>query len=429
MYQSIEELQTALSRFTYRNANTLHITDEQALRNTGIDDLIFTAVFASDSDLKTRARAAIRQIAENQGIYSASLHSYYLAIGSGEVLTSATVPAINLRAMTYDVARIIFKLKMEHAIGPLIFEIARSEIGYTGQRPDEYASVILAAAIKEGYRGPVFLQGDHVQLDASHYKKDALRELQAVKALIQEEFEAGFRNIDIDASTLVDLSKTQLEEQQKENNRVTAALTAYIRSLHIQETVSVGAEIGHIGGKNSTPEDLDAFMHSYIQAIGTQFPGISKISVQTGTSHGGVPLPDGGMAEVKLDFSVLERTGQVAREKYHIGGVVQHGASTLPNELFDQFPRHQTLEIHLATGFQNTLYASLPEELRTRMYQWAENNCRGSGKRDGTSSSSSIRHVKRPLDLLRSKCGTSLKKKSSLSGKHLSNNFALSLRS
>ncbi|WP_052569230.1 hypothetical protein [Ktedonobacter racemifer] len=92
-------------------------------------------------------------------------------------------------------------------------------------------------------------------------------------------------------------------------------------------------------------------MRGYTQAIGTQFPGISKISVQTGTSHGGVPLPDGGMAEVKLDFSVLERTGQVAREKYHICGVVQHGASTLPNELFDQFPRHQTLEIHLATGF------------------------------------------------------------------------------
>ncbi|GHO59515.1 hypothetical protein [Ktedonobacter robiniae] len=105
MYQSIEELQAALSRFTYSRANTLHVTDEQALRNTGIDDLIFTAVFASDSDLKTRARAAVRQIAENQGIYSASLHSYYLAIGSGEVLTSATVPAINLRAMTYDVAR------------------------------------------------------------------------------------------------------------------------------------------------------------------------------------------------------------------------------------------------------------------------------------------------------------------------------------
>ncbi|GHO59516.1 class II fructose-bisphosphate aldolase [Ktedonobacter robiniae] len=266
---------------------------------------------------------------------------------------------------------------MSHAIGPLIFEIARSEIGYTGQRPDEYASVILAAAIKEGYRGPVFLQGDHVQLNASHYKKDALRELQAVKALIQEELEAGFRNIDIDASTLVDLSKMQLEEQQKENYRVTAALTAYIRSLHIQETVSVGAEIGHIGGKNSTPEDLDAFMHGYTQAIGTQLPGISKISVQTGTSHGGVPLPDGRMAEVKLDFSVLERTGQVAREKYHIGGVVQHGASTLPDELFDQFPRHQTLEIHLATGFQNTLYASLPEELRTRMYQWAEHKCQG----------------------------------------------------
>ena len=41
--------------------------------------------------------------------------------------------------------------------------------------------------------------------------------------------------------------------------------------------------------------------------------GISKVSVQTGTSHGGVPLPDGGVAEVKLDFEVLRELGDVAR--------------------------------------------------------------------------------------------------------------------
>ena len=42
-------------------------------------------------------------------------------------------------------------------------------------------------------------------------------------------------------------------------------------------------------------------------------PGLSKVSVQTGTSHGGVPLPGGGVAEVKLDFGTLERLSAVAR--------------------------------------------------------------------------------------------------------------------
>ena len=83
--------------------------------------------------------------------------------------------------------------------------------------------------------------------------------------------------------------------------------------------------------------------------------GISKVSVQTGTSHGGVPLPDGGVAEVKLDFEVLRELGVVARE-YGLAGAVQHGASTLPDSLFHRFPEVETAEIHLATGFQNALY-------------------------------------------------------------------------
>jgi fructose/tagatose bisphosphate aldolase len=155
---------------------------------------------------------------------------------------------------------------------------------------------------------------------------------------------------------------------------VTAAFTEYIRSLETKGTISVGAEIGHIGGKNSTPEELEAFLEGYNKALGNSVPGISKISVQTGTRHGGIPLPDGSIADVQLDFSVLDNTGRVAREKYHLGGVVQHGASTLPNELFDQFPKHKTLEIHLATGFQNIVYDTMPDALRQDMYQWVENN-------------------------------------------------------
>ena len=65
-----------------------------------------------------------------------------------------------------------------------------------------------------------------------------------------------------------------------------------------------------------------------------------------------------------LDFEVLERLGEVARE-YGLAGTVQHGASTLPDELFHRFPKVETAEIHLATGFQNALYEhpAFPAEL------------------------------------------------------------------
>jgi fructose/tagatose bisphosphate aldolase len=159
------------------------------------------------------------------------------------------------------------------------------------------------------------------------------------------------------------------------NYTVTAAFTDYIRSLETQGTTSIGGEIGHIGGKNSAPEELEAFLDGYRKTLGRGIPGLSKISVQTGTSHGGVPLPDGKMAEVHLDFSVLEHTGQPARNTYHLGGVVQHGASTLPIDVFNQFPRHHTLEIHLATGFQNIVYDQMPDTLREYMDLWVEYHC------------------------------------------------------
>ena len=89
----------------------------------------------------------------------------------------------------------------------MIFEIARSEIDYTRQRPEEYTCAVTAAAIKTGYRGPLFIQGDHFQVGAKKYAKDPEAEVKAVKDLIWEAIDAGFYNIDIDTSTLVDLAE------------------------------------------------------------------------------------------------------------------------------------------------------------------------------------------------------------------------------
>lgn len=373
MYTSVNELQQAVRSVFHLDGNTPHIIDEQKLRETTIDPLVFTAIFASDLELKTRARTAVREIAAASGVRTSSIHNYYMAIGAGAITPTSTVPAINIRTMTYDIARLLFQLMKEQNIGPLVFELARSEMGYTNQSLDDYAIAVLAAAIKEDYRGPVFLQADHVQVNARRYQEDPVAEIQSMKDLIKDAIEAGVRNIDVDASTLVDLSKPTLPEQQVENYKVAAELTEYIRALQPKDApISIGAEIGHIGGKNSTPEELEAFMEGYQRLLHPGIAGISKMSVQMGTSHGGIPLADGQIADVKLDFSVLEHTGEVAREKYHLGGVVQHGASTLPHDLFHFFPQKRTLEIHLATGFQNIIYDQIPAALRQRMYDWVE---------------------------------------------------------
>lgn len=339
-----------------------------------IDTLIYTAVFSKEEQKKSSARTEIRSLAAESGIISSSIHPLYMAFGRKEV-AGFTVPAINIRALTYDSARIIFQLMLQKQIGPIIFEIARSEIDYTDQRPDEYAVSILAAALKEKYSGPVFIQGDHFQLSKNKFSKDPRAEIEKIKELAKEAIDAQFYNIDIDASTLVDLDKEDLHEQQRNNYGVTAEITTFIRSLQPEETmISIGGEIGHIGGKNSTTADFEAFMDGYQNLIKEN--GISKVSVQTGSSHGGMPLPDGSIADVKLDFDVLRNISEIARDKYHIGGAVQHGASTLPQDLFDRFPEAKTLEIHLATGFQNIVYETLPDSLRDEMYTWLKNEKR-----------------------------------------------------
>ncbi len=330
-----------------------------------IDTLIELAVFSADQQMREEHYRVIREMARSGGIYPASIQRLYEASGKG-LYQGITVPAINIRGITYHVARAVFKAAKKDAVGAFIFEIARSEMGYTKQSPGEYASCILAAAIREGFKGPVFIQGDHFQVRRKMYRENTEGELNDIKELIRESVNAGFYNIDIDASTLVDLDKSRLEQQQEKNSQITAEMTQFIRSIEPKGvTVSVGGEIGEIGKGNSTIEDLRAYMGGYRRLLEPCVQGISKISVQTGTSHGGVVLPDGSIAKVSIDFNTLRDLSRVAREEYGMGGAVQHGASTLPDDAFDMFPQVETVEVHLATGFQNMIYDSpnFPTEL------------------------------------------------------------------
>jgi fructose-bisphosphate aldolase, class II len=356
----------------------VEVADEAALRERGIDALVEAAVFGEDEDVRDTARWVIGEVGARLGVVPASIHDLYLARGRGET-GGFTVPAINVRGAAYDTARALFAAAVELKVGALICEIARSEIGYTDQRPAEYVAVMTAAAIREGWSGPLFVQGDHFQVNAKKYAADPEPELRAVRDLIREAVHAGFYNIDVDTSTLVDLSKEGLAEQQLANYRLSAELTAFVRH-HEPEgvTVSVGGEIGEVGTENSTPEELRAYMDGFrrelarlSEKLGQPLAGLSKISVQSGTSHGGVVLPDGSIAEVAIDFETLRTLSTIAREEYRLSGAVQHGASTLPESAFGKFPEVETAEIHLATGFQNTLYEhpAFPQELRERMYE------------------------------------------------------------
>ncbi len=369
IHESIYEIQQQARGIVGIHNGKVEVLDAEKVRQTLIDTLARDAVFGSRA-VKAYSRWLIWELGQALGAWPASIHDYYIARAS-DGWSNRTVPAMNMRFATYDAGRAAIRAAQKAKAGAFIFEIARSEMTYTFQEPGEFSAVLIAAAIKEGYSHPIFIQGDHFQVNAKKYAKNPEEAIQEVKDLIAKAIPAGFWNIDIDTSTLVTLEPESLQEQQLHNYQRSAELTKYIRDMQPEGvTISLGGEIGEVGEKNSTVEELDAYMEGYQQALAElgDYAGLSKVSVQTGTSHGGILLPDGSQGEVAVDFETLRALGQRARE-LGAGGAVQHGASTLPAEMFDKFPAMQTLEIHLATGFMNAFldHGSFPDEIRQNM--------------------------------------------------------------
>lgn len=333
------------------------------------------------------ARYLVRAAGLELGVGPASIHELYIARGKGKVPFSFTTPALNLRVTSFDAARAVFRTAIDMDAAAMIFEIARSEMNYTDQRPAEYATSILAAAIAEGYRGPVFIQGDHFQVSAKKFAADPKTEIDALKALIDEAIAAGFYNIDVDTSTMVDIEKPTVKEQQVLNVELSSKLTAYIRSKQPEGVmISVGGEIGEVGGHNSTEEELRAYLDGYKKHLASagNYAGLSKISIQTGTSHGGVVLPDGSIAKVSVDFETMKKLSRISRSDYGLGGAVQHGASTLPEDAFGKFVEAEACEVHLATNFMNMFFDLIPSDFREEIYAWLREKSASERKPDMT---------------------------------------------
>lgn len=366
--------------------STVTVTHPELLATDRMDAVINTAVFGGEEE-KEYARWLLWEVGQHVGVRPASIHDLYLARGAGKT-GGYTVPAMNIRCASYDTMRSIFRTANTLEAGAFILEIARSEIAYTDQRPTEYVAVMIAAALREGYRGPLFIQGDHFQVNHKKFAVDPLLEVNSVKQLVTEAVAAGFYNIDVDTSTLVDLSKPTHEEQQVPNYVTAVDICRFVRAAQPEGvTISLGGEIGEVGTENSTPDELHAFMSGFNRTLQEQAPGmagLSKISVQSGTSHGGTVLPDGSIADVALDLDTLRVLGELARSDYGMAGAVQHGASTLPDSKFSSFPAAETAEIHLATNFQTMMFDHMPDALRKEMYDWLLVNAKDERKATDT---------------------------------------------
>ena len=143
--------------------------------------------------------------------------------------------------------------------------------------------------------------------------------------------------------------------------------------------------------------------------------GISKISVQTGTSHGGVVLPDGSIAAVKLDLVALEALSRSAREDYGLGGrrcSTAHPRCRAARSAISA--RIETAEIHLGHQFPGTsssIIRALPAPICATGCTSGSTPTRNRSARTAIRTNSSItRRGRRRLVRSSGMCGTSLRR-------------------
>jgi len=327
-----------------------------------LDQQVHRLAFAPPDEKRSLAQR-LRLAVRSQGVYPASIHALYHAMADKEI-PWISVPAMNLRGMTYDIARAVWRVVNRLDAGPVMFELSPAESEVCSQPLTEYTAVIQAAALREGFRGPVFFQGDHFRVLAGD-------QIQVVKNLCQEAVEAGMFQIDIDAAHMVERDADSLEEYQRPNAEATAEITVFARSIQPPAiNLTLGGEVGEIGALNTTSDELQAFMNVYNAALPWAVHGLDKISAQTGTVHGGIVRPDGSIAPMPLDFDLALELSKMADSEYGLTGLVQHGASTLSNEYLSRLPEVGVIEVHLATQIQNIVFdhSSFPAQLLETIY-------------------------------------------------------------
>jgi hypothetical protein len=138
-------------------------------RTVDIDSLVKEMVFGSDNKAKQKQ---IRELAKS-GAFSRPASRACMK-PSGRERTGGLPYGDEYTGITYDVARAAFRAAIKDKVGAFIFELAAPRWDIPCKAGGIYG-LRLGAALAEGYRGPVFIQGDHIQMGRKNYKADPKR--------------------------------------------------------------------------------------------------------------------------------------------------------------------------------------------------------------------------------------------------------------
>lgn len=226
------------------------------------------------------------------------------------------------------------------------FEIAKSELNYTGYTPEQFTAMIIDYALKCKFTMPFFIHADHLTIKSE-------KEIEEVRKLITIQVLVGFTSFAIDASYL------PLEE----NIEVTAKLAKPI----VKFGLGLEVEVGEINKNKSltTVEEAVKFISSLTAK--NIYPDL--LAINNGSKHGNYDQNE----KIFID---LERTKQIyqAIKSYGLAGIAQHGTTGTPLELLLKFRKNGIRKANVATEWQNIVHRHLPLDLKRKIQKWCEEN-------------------------------------------------------
>jgi len=190
----MSELSDTIKGCLQIKSGQVNIIDQGIACGTLTDRLIYNAVFHPDIQIKATSRWLIKAIAQASQIFPASLNGI-LEFSKQHKDMRLTIPVFRIPGLSYTVARALFRGAKENETGAFIFEIDPNQIQHANQTPGEYSTIVLAAAVREEYKGPIFIQADYISVHGEEYQQNPNQEKQRLKNLISEAIVSGFFNL------------------------------------------------------------------------------------------------------------------------------------------------------------------------------------------------------------------------------------------
>jgi fructose-bisphosphate aldolase, class II len=253
---------------------------------------------------------------------------------------------------------------------PVMYEIAKSELGYTEFTPASFVEYIVRENERLGNTDvPFAIHADHITV-----KK--LEDVPAVAALIAEEIQAGFTSFAIDASHM-------------ENEKNLAATSELAKPI-IERGLNLEVELGEIGAKSGSvegftqPEEAEWFIRELgVKGIRPDLLAINNGSIHGtyfGTTHEGIQL------DLTRDIWNAIRPWSV--------DIAQHGITGTSLDKISSFIQYGIRKGNVGTLWQNVAfglamnqngnaittenreyikrpYRGVSDELWRKMWEWA----------------------------------------------------------